>query len=405
VRSAWNSGAQEALSTQNFVIMPMVTSVAITPNVVSPQPLGATVTWTASAAGGQPPYQYRWGLYDGTSWSFTTDWQSGNTYAWTPASANAGYRVLAHVRGSWNSGVREAASTEAFVINPRVTGVTITPSVTAPRAPGTTVTWTAAASGGEVPYQYQWWVYNGTAWTAATGWQAGNTYAWTPVSAHTGYRVQAWVRSAWNSGAQEAVGNQTFAIRPGVTSVTIAPSVTAPRAPGTTVTWTASPVAGEAPYQYQWAVYDGSVWTTTTGWQSGNTYAWTPSSANGGYQVQARVRSTWNSGALEAAGTQAFPIQPMVTSVALTPSVASPQAPGTTITWTAVASGGQSPLEYQWWVYNGTAWTAATGWQAGNTYAWTPVSAHTGYRVQAWVRSAWNSGAREAFGGRTFAIQ
>jgi hypothetical protein len=118
VRSAWNSGAREAVGTQSFVIMPLVTSVTVTPSLTAPQAAGATVTWTATAVGGQPPYQYQWVVFDGTAWTATTGWQPGNTYAWTPLSANASYRVLARVRGSWNAGDREAAGSQGFAITP-----------------------------------------------------------------------------------------------------------------------------------------------------------------------------------------------------------------------------------------------------------------------------------------------
>ena len=40
------------------------------------------------------------------------------------------------------------------------------------------------------------------------------------------------------------------------------------------------------------------------------------------------------------------------TLTSLTANVSFPVAPGTPITWTAVASGGTAPLQYQFWRYN-----------------------------------------------------
>jgi hypothetical protein len=45
-------------------------------------------------------------------------------------------------------------------------------------------------------------------------------------------------------------------------------------------------------------------------WTSSNTLAWTPASANSGYQLAVRARGTWNSGPREMATVQAFAITP-----------------------------------------------------------------------------------------------
>jgi hypothetical protein len=49
-----------------------------------------------------------------------------------------------------------------------VTAVTLTSNLTAPASVGTTVIWSAKPSGGAVPYEYQWSVYDGTSWATAT---------------------------------------------------------------------------------------------------------------------------------------------------------------------------------------------------------------------------------------------
>ena len=64
------------------------------------------------------------------------------------------------------------------------------------------------------------------------------------------------------------------------------------------MTFTASATGGRAPYQYRWFVWDGAVWTAMTDWASGNTFTWTPTVANGAYQVRGAARGTWNTGGL-----------------------------------------------------------------------------------------------------------
>ena len=66
-----------------------------------------------------------------------------------------------------NTGNVEATTDQAFVIKPRITSLTFTADKAAPQGPNTTVTFTAAHSGGEDPLQYRWYVYDGNAWTEA----------------------------------------------------------------------------------------------------------------------------------------------------------------------------------------------------------------------------------------------
>ena len=106
-----------------FPIMPLVTGLTMSANLSAPQGSGTTVTWTATASGGQPPYQYQLAVFDGATWTTVSNWSASNTFVWTPASANAAYQVAARARGSWNTGAREMATTQAFAIKPIVTAI------------------------------------------------------------------------------------------------------------------------------------------------------------------------------------------------------------------------------------------------------------------------------------------
>ena len=76
-----------------------------------------------------------------------------------------------------------------------------------------------------------------------------------------------------------------------------------------------------------------------------------------------------------------------VNSVTMAANRVAPQAPGTTITWTANASGGISPQEYKWWIYDGSTWTSASAWSPANTFNWTPQTGNANFRVAVWTRS------------------
>jgi hypothetical protein len=70
---------------------------------LGPQLPGTTATFTAIAAGGTAPYQFKWWLWDGAAWTVLEHWSTGNTFAWTPSTPNPNYAV-----GVW---VRSAGST------------------------------------------------------------------------------------------------------------------------------------------------------------------------------------------------------------------------------------------------------------------------------------------------------
>jgi hypothetical protein len=88
------------------------------------------------------------------------------------------------------------------------------------------------------------------------------------------------------------------------------------------------------------------------------------------YQMLVRARSAWNTGNAEAQSSNvAFQIRNIVTSVSVTPNLPAPQAAGTTITWTATATGGVAPLQYRWIVYDGTTYAVLRDWSAAGTDA------------------------------------
>ena len=174
---------------------------------------------------------------------------------------------------------------------------------------------------------------------------------------------------------------------PLINLVSLSANRVAPQAPGTTITWAATPTGGSAPYEFKWSVYNGTAWSDVTGWTAQGTLAWTPLTANAAYQVRVWARSAGNSvDAPEASNQVAFAItasSPLVSAVTLTANRASGQPTGTTITWTAAPAGGVAPHQYKWWLFDGVAWTVATGWTSSSTFAWTPTAAGN-YLVGVW---------------------
>src|SRR2546429_1342276 len=81
------------------------------------------------------------------------DWSASTTVAWTPAVANAAYKLSTWVRSSGNSAdTYEGYQFTNFAITPPPpAAVSVTADKTPPQTPSTTITFTAAATSGTAP--------------------------------------------------------------------------------------------------------------------------------------------------------------------------------------------------------------------------------------------------------------
>jgi hypothetical protein len=427
-----------------------VSAIAITANKIAPQPPGTTIRFTAAPTGGTAPLQYKWWTYDG-AWKPVGDWTSSNTFDWTPTTAYPGGRITVWVRSAANTADEAEASTAMdFVIagtavaapapaapapttSTRVSGVSIAANKTAPQTPGTTVTFSATPAGGTGPIQYKWWTYDG-AWKPAGDWTTSSTFAWTPAVAFPSGRITVWARSA-GATADEAQASvaMDFVITgtaattppptppsssgtptPRVSSLMISANRVAPQQPGITTTFTASPTGGRAPHQYKWWIYDNG-WKAMTGWSTANAYSWIPSTSHPDGRVTVWVRSEGNmADEPEATAAMDFAISgspvasqsALASAVVLSANKASPQARGTSITWTAVAAGGVTPYQYKFLVWDGSARIVVRGWSTSNTFTWTPSMPNKYYKMTVWARSNGNAAdAPETLTEVPFSIQ
>src|SRR5947209_7818650 len=175
------------------------------------------------------------------------------------------------------------------------------------------MTFTASVSGGTAPYQYKWWLWNGTAWNIVQDWSGSATFVWTPTVANPNYQVIAWVRSAGNTVDKfESYKQLAFAINPSApaTLTGITTDKPAPQGPGVTITFTASACAAIFRSQYKWWLWNGTAWSIVQDWSASATFVWRPTTPNAAYQVIAWVRSAGNTADMFESYTQlAFPIK------------------------------------------------------------------------------------------------
>ena len=381
-------------------------SANLVPSVTAPQQRQTTITFTANTTGGVGPLQYKWWVFDGTTWTIARDWSLQATFNWTPAVANPNYRVGVWVKsGTITGDTYDRTESTASMTFPIVTSTlrldALTSDLATPQPPQSTITFVAAASGGFAPYQYKWWIFDGTTWSVAMDWSSQNTFRWTPAVANPSYRIGVWVRSVNNPDdiydRTQSTGTVPFEIGLTTTLQTLTADKTPPQVVGTAMTFTATATGGTAPLQYKWWIFDGTTWSVTQDWSPRNTFAWTPRSANPNYQVGVWIRSNGVTADVydrrQSTGSMAFAITTSdLTVTSLTSDLPPPRVIGTAITFTAAASGGTAPLQYKWWVFDGTTWTVARDWSTANTFRWVPTVANANYRVGVWAKSSTTPG-------------
>jgi hypothetical protein len=254
-------------------------------------------------------------IYGTRSGQLTSTVDVGNHTSYQFTNLETGRRYFFAVRAYNMAGLMSVPSAEVS------TTIGIAPlsltnfmaNLTPPRPVGTTVIFAAAASGGMPPYQYKWFVSDGSKSTMARDWSRDNTFTWQPSVANPNYAVKAWARSATNTGdAPENAGAErslSFAMTlADPTVINLVADREAPQPSGTRIVLTATAQGGAAVYEFQWSLFNGANWAVLQDWSTNGTLAWTPTSANPNYQVMVRVRGGQNLAA-NAGIAMPFPVQ------------------------------------------------------------------------------------------------
>jgi hypothetical protein len=407
-------------------------SVSLTATPASPRLTGTAVTFTATAMG-CPTAEYRFFTLAptaGASWQpVTAGYQSGNQFVWNTTGAAAGtwqVNVWARTVGSTATFDATPAAPSSYTLTSgagtgRCTGVSLEATPASPQPVGTSVTFTATPTGCAAA-EYRFWTLAPTAgavWQAVTpGFGTGNTFSWETAGKAAGtWRFNVWARSAGSAASYEtapAAGPVAFVLTRGgsnaCTGVTLTASPASPQPLGTVVTLTAN-AAGCATAEYRFwtlAPTAGATWQpVTAGYQSGNQLVWdTMGKAAGTWQINVWARAAGSTASSDAtlASPRMFTLTGSArsgpcTGVTLSASHASTAylPVGTTITFTASATGCAS-AEYRFWVIRpGGTWQALTpGFVSANTFTWDTTFLPLGmWQVTVWARSAGSAASYE----------
>ena len=169
---------------------PVITS--LVRNVFSPQPIGATVWWRASAMDpeGNPVFYRYWlkGAATGGFWRIARDWSTDPTWVWPTSSADAGTsEIQVQVRDGLHSspaGWDDDAGALFTVLrrNQPPALVSLKPDKLSTQIAGTPIRWMAIASDPDrEPVFYKFWLNGpstGNAWKVVADWSSKNQWIW-----------------------------------------------------------------------------------------------------------------------------------------------------------------------------------------------------------------------------------
>ncbi len=382
--------------------------VQITADVEFPTPPDNPVTFKMAVAdAGTDPLEYKFWIQDTktSEWTVLREYSRDNEAVWVPESAGR-YAMQGWARrvGSnepyevWSGKYADVSRSQL-----RVTELNADPA--RPTETGRTVTWTAKTRGGVAgPIEYQFWVYSEKkGWVVGQQWGPSRNFVWTPAWGTEGKNaLQVWVRNAGSTAAYDSwMGTGLFDIRSADLHLTTTSLF--PLAPGREVNWLAEAADKNRSFEYQFWVYNGTSgsWSVGKPYDPSGSFSWTPT-AVGTYAIQAWARQSGSSAPYETwRGSGYFDVaQGPARIKALTSNIEMSGRVGSRVVWTAWASGGTGPLEYQFWRWSGSGWQIVQEYGPSSSFGWTPTAADVGkHAVQVWVRSVGSGEQYEAYMG------
>jgi hypothetical protein len=417
-----------------YVSTPMpCTSLSVSAAPPSPSAPGTTVTFTAVASGcSNPSYQF-WILAPGaTSWALAQAYSTSATFTWDTTGKPVGtYGISVWARDATSAGTSSngSGSWDAYnssqytlaVPNPTpCTGVGVTSSPSGTAAVGTTVTFTASATGCPHPSYEFWYLQPGSSsWTLGQAYSTSAVFNWSTAGQPAGtFGISVRARDASSagtssngSGSWDTYNSSTYVLtttHPPCTGVSLASSPSGTAQSGATVTFTAtaSGCPNPAPVYQFWLLSPGaSSYTLAQAYSPSAVFSWnTTGLVAGTYYISVRVRDAMSpgvqgnpSGTWDAYSTVSYVLTVTPCSaVSVTSSPSGTAMAGTSVTFTATGTCPHPAPVYEFWILapGASSYTLARAYSAVNTFAWNTAGLVAGtYYVSVWVRDANSAGA------------
>ncbi len=330
------SGTVAFTVTVNPVVTPTV-SIAALP--AGPICAGTSVTFTATAVNGGPAPTYQW--YNGG-----TPIGGATNATYTSSTLINGDAISVQIvsNAPCASPTTATSNTITMAVNTTVTpAVSIVAAPAGPICAGASVTFTATPVNGGASPTYQW--YKGASMIVG---ETGVSYTSTTLVNGDDITVQMTSNAPCASPATVTSNNIVMTVNPLVTpAVSIAALPAGAICPGTSVTFTATPVNGGASPTYQW--FNGM--TPIMG-EISATYTSSTLVNGDAITVQMTSNAPCASPATVTSNLITMMVTPAVTpTVSITALPAGPICAGTSVTFTAAPVNGGATPTYQW--FNG----------------------------------------------------
>jgi len=363
----------------------------------------ATVNWTAPMSdGGAAIIAYRVTPYIGqvaqspigvglVTSSTLTGLTNGTTYTFTVTALNG-----------VGAGPESAASnfvTVASAGSP-CSSAFLMPTIASPQPVGTSFSFTGSSTGCSHP-EFKFFLDSpGGSWTAQTVF-GGSTWAWNTAGRTPGvYGVGVWVRQTGSGASYEAYWIGTYTVS-GVTctAATVSTATTSPQAPGAVITFDAAATGCPSAQFRFWMIPHGGVWTMQRDYGAAS-WTWnTTGLVPGTYELGVWARQPGSTNAYDAYGFTTFAVGAgSCTSAGLSSDLATPQAPGATVVFTASTNSCPGALYEFWLLRPGYGWQVRQLYSAAATWNWDTNTWPPGtYQVGVWAKASASSAAYDAF--------
>jgi hypothetical protein len=274
-----------------------------------------------------------------------------------------------------------------------------------PQPPSSQIPWTGSAFGCNNP-EYRFYVLPpGGTWTLKRGYGTAN-WTWDTTGLPVGtYQIGIWARQIGSANAYDVYNFTTYVLGSGTCVGAVGTQQASPQVPGAGVTVFGTSTNCTTPSYEFLLLPPGGTWTVKQPFSPTASWNWfTTGYPVGTYQIGVWVKQAASTHKYDAYAITIFTLSVNTcTSATLTPSAASPQVPGTSITWTATSTGCTTP-RYEIWelIRPSTTWVSKGPYSAGTTLLWDTTSQAGPYRWGVWARQNGSTRSYDTFAQTTF---
>ena len=346
--------------------------------------LGATIAFTAGATGCTSPEFEYWVLAPGGSWQVLRPYSSNAGFSWSTSGLAAGtYQVAVWVRQHGDGAPYYDVGAGGTYTLTGCTSASLTPTPGS-FGLGSTIAFTATAAGCSNP-EFEYWVLPpGGYWQLLRAYGAAG-FSWNTAALPVGtYQIAVWARQNGGGTPTYETGAGGAYVLTGCTSASVTP-VPGSFALGSTIAFTASASGCSNPEFEYWVLAPGGYWQLLRAYGAG-AFSWNTSGLPlGTYQIAIWARQHGGgTPTYETAAGGGYTLTGC-SSASLTPPPGS-FGRGTTVSFTAGASGCSNP-EFEYWVLApGGYWQLLRGYGTAS-FNWNTSALPAGtYQIAVWAR-------------------